>query len=149
MDRLEKWAAGTSWGFLRRGSFPLLPLCDFVIQTWVLPVTARAASAARLLPPTITAMLVLSTTPGQEIQCSTAFTSHKPYGSYTGLPFGPSIPVLVPVVAACTEEEHGLQPELKLKPGHESTSKSNDSDITRKLIFLPLNANKMLLPDSC
>lgn len=47
-----------------------------------------------------------------------------------------------------TTEEHSLHQGLQQKPGHESTCKSSDSDITRKLIFLPLSANKMLLPDN-
>lgn len=48
---------------------------------------------------------------------------------------------------ACAEEQN-LDPGPTVKPGHESTCKGSDSHITRKLIFLPSSANKMVFPDS-
>lgn len=107
-----------------------------------LPVPATASTAGITLG--------LSTRSGP--QGSPTFTCQGPWGSSAGQRAGPSsrqdstpqcsCQGLLP----CTEEQ-SLHPGPTLKRGHDSTCKGSDSQITRKLIFLPPSANKMLVPD--
>lgn len=108
-----------------------------------LPVTARAATAGIALG--------LSTRSGP--QGSTTCTSQGPQGSSAGQRAGPSSRQDSTPRCSCQGllpcmEEQSLHPGPTLKPERESTRRGSDSHITRKLIFLPPSANKMLLPDS-
>lgn len=108
-----------------------------------LSVPARATTAGIILG--------LSSRSGP--QGSTTFTSQGPQGSSAGQRVGPSSRQDSSPQCSCQgllpcAEEQSLQPGPTLKPRHESARKSSDSHITRKLIFLPPSANKMLLPDS-
>lgn len=92
-------------------------------------------------------------TAGITLGLSTTFTCQGPQGSSARQRAGPSSRQDSSPECSCQgllpcAEEQSLHPGPTLKPGHDSTCKGSDSQITRKLIFLPPSANKMLVPDS-